>query len=310
MKIVFFGSPESAVLALSKILGEGHRVELIITKPDKPGGRGKKLIAPPVKRFALEKNIPVYQPAKIRKDPKALDTLRSLDVDINVVVAYGQIIPASIIYLPRYNSINLHFSLLPKYRGASPVHWSVLNGDKKTGVTIFELNEKMDEGDILTKQEVSILPGEYACDLEVRLAEIGSELLCKTLDQIDSIPHIEQDHSEATFAPLLKKEDGRIDWTKNADEIERKIRAFTPWPSAYTFFEKKRIKIIRGKTQEKETSEHLPGEILDVHKAGIRVNCGRNSAYLIEELQPEGKNVMNAYAFSLGTQTKPGQRFG
>jgi methionyl-tRNA formyltransferase len=309
MKIVFFGSPDSAVYSLRKIIEEGHRVELIITKPDMPAGRGKKLVSPPVKHFAQANNIPVYQPTKIRKDPVALEKLEEIDPDMNVVVAYGQIIPASIIYYPRYNSINLHFSLLPKYRGASPLHWSILNGEKITGVTIFELNEKMDEGDILSMQELPILPGEYAHELEFRLAKIGSELLCKTIDQIDSIPHTKQDHSEATFAPLLKKEDGRLDWTKNAIEIDRKIRAFTPWPSAFSFFDQKRIKIIRGKNQDSKTYSHIPGEILDVNKTGIQVYCGQNSTYLIEELQPEGKKVMSAYAFSLGTQISQGNRF-
>ncbi len=309
MKIVFFGSPDSAVYSLKKILEEGHRIELIITQPDKPAGRGKKLTVSPVKRFAQTFNIPVYQPAKIRKDPIALEKLKEIDPDINVVVAYGQIIPASLIYLPRYNSINLHFSLLPKYRGASPVHWNILNGEKNTGVTIFELNEKMDEGDILAKRELEILLGEYAHELEVRLAEIGTELLCKTIDQIDSIPHTKQDHSQATFAPLLKKEDGRIDWTKSAVEIDRKIRAFTPWPSAYTFLNQKRMKIIRGKRQDCRTQGLVPGEIRGVNKTGIRVSCGQNSMYLIEELQPEGKKVMNAYAFTLGTQISPGAKF-
>jgi methionyl-tRNA formyltransferase len=309
MKIVFFGSPDSAVYSLKKILEEGRRVELIITQPDKLAGRGKKLTASPVKRFAQAFNIPVYQPAKIRKDPIALEKLKEIDPDINVVVAYGQIIPASLIYLPRYNSINLHFSLLPKYRGASPVHWSILNGEKSTGVTIFELNEKMDEGDILAKRELEILPGEYAHELEVRLAEIGTELLCKTIDQIDSIPHTKQNHSQATFAPLLKKEDGRIDWTKSAVEIDRKIRAFTPWPSAYTFLDQKRIKITRGKTQGGKAHGFSPGEMLGVNKTGIRVSCGQNSMYLIEELQPEGKKAMNAYAFTLGTQISPGAKF-
>jgi methionyl-tRNA formyltransferase len=308
MKIIFFGSPASAVYSLKKICEKSHRVELIITQPDKPAGRGKKLSPSPVKRFAQSLNIPVYQPAKIRKDPHALEKMKAIDPDINVVVAYGQIIPSSLIYYPRYNSINLHFSLLPKYRGASPVHWSVLKGEQNTGVTIFELDEKMDEGDILTQQELMILPGEYAHELETRLAVIGAELLCKTIDRIDSIPHTRQDHSQSTYAPLLKKEDGRIDWTKSATEIDRKIRAFTPWPSAFTFFDQKRIKIVKGKEQEDRAINLTPGAVSDVNKIGIQVSCGRNSTYLIEELQPEGKKAMSAYAFSLGTQIKPGDK--
>ncbi len=309
MKIVFFGSSDSAVYSLEKILEKKHHVELIVTQPDKPSGRGKKLTASPVKHFAQALNIPVYQPAKIRNDPAALKKFKGIDPDINVVVAYGQIIPASLIYLPKYNSINLHFSLLPKYRGASPVQWSILNGEKSTGVTIFELNEKMDSGDLLAQQELEILPGEYAYELEIRLAAIGAELLCKTIEHIDSIPHSKQDHSQATFAPMLKKEDGRIEWTKNAVEIDRKIKAFTPWPSAYAFLDQKRIKMTRGKAYSDKSHGFSPGEILGVDKTGIQVSCGQNSIYLIEELQPEGKKTMNAYAFSLGTDIKPGNEF-
>ena len=308
MKIVFFGSPDSAAHSLGKIIEDGHHVELIITQPDKPSGRGKKLASSPVKNYAQAFNIPVYQPARIRKDPSALDKLKGIEPDLNVVVAYGQIIPAPLIYLPRYNSINLHFSLLPKYRGAAPVHWSILNGDKITGVTIFELNEKMDEGDVLAKQELEILSWEYAHELEVRLATIGAELLCKTIKQIHSIPHIKQDHSQATFAPLLKKEDGKIDWTKSATEIDRKIRAFTPWPSAFSFLDQKRIKVIKGKILDDKPHVFSPGEILGVDKTGIHVGCGENSIYLIEELQAEGKKSMNAYAFSLGAQINPGTK--
>lgn len=309
MKIVFFGSPDSAVYSLKQILLEGHRVELIITQPDKPAGRGKKLALSPVKRFAQDSDIPVYQPGKIKKDPLVLEKMQKIDPDLNVVVAYGQIIPSSLIYYPRYHSINLHFSLLPKYRGASPVHWSILNGEQITGVTIFELNEKMDEGDILAKQELKILPGEYAHELEARLAEMGADLLCKTIDRIDSIPHIKQDHSQATLAPLLKKEDGRIDWTKKAIEIDRQVRAFTPWPSAFSFLDKKRIKIVAGKWLDSKTPNSAPGEMLDVNTKGIRVSCGQNSIYLIEKLQPEGKQAMSAYAFSLGTKINPGDKF-
>jgi methionyl-tRNA formyltransferase len=309
MRIIFFGSPDSALLSLRKILEKNHRVELIVTQPDKPAGRGKKLASSPVKRFAQTHNIPVYQPVKIRKDPIALEKMKAINPDLNVVVAYGQIIPSSLIYYPKYNSINLHFSLLPKYRGASPVHWCILKGEKNTGVTIFELNEKMDEGDILAKQELEILPGEYAHELEVRLAEMGAGLLCQTMDRIDAIPHSKQDHSQATFAPLLKKGDGRIDWTKNAIEIDRKIRAFTPWPSAYTFLDNKRIKIIRGKGREGKTSNLIPGEITDLNKIGIQVSCGQNSIYIVEELQPEGKKAMSAYAFSLGAKITPGDKF-
>ena len=309
MKIVFFGSPSSAVYSLKKLIEEGHRIDLVITQPDKPSGRGKKVKASAVKHYAQTVGIPVYQPEKIRKDLLIRERLERIAPDLNVVVAYGQIIPAPIIYLPKYNSINLHFSLLPKFRGASPVSWSILNGDKITGVSVFQLDEKTDQGDILAMQEVTIHPGEYADELEDRLAAIGAELLCKTIKNIDTIPHIKQDHSKATFAPLLKKEDGKIDWTKEAAEIDRKIRAFTPWPSAFSFLDHKRIKVIKGKKRDCLPDGCSPGEIIGIERTGIKVCCGHNSIYQIEELQPEGKKVMSAYAFSLGNRINPGTKF-
>ncbi len=309
MKIIFFGSPAVAVHSLKKILEKGHDIGLVITQPDKPAGRGKKSTSSPVKLFALEEKIPVYQPVKIRKDPQALQKMHAVNPDLNVVVAYGQIIPASLIYFPKYNSINLHFSLLPKYRGASPVYWTILNGEQTTGVTIFELNEKMDEGDILARQEVEIFPEEYAFELESRLAEIGAELLCQTIDRIGTVPHIKQDHSQATYASLIKKEDGRIDWTQEAALVDRKVRAFTPWPSAFTFYKDKRIKILRGRVQSGPFPDFFPGEILLVKKEGIEVGCGEKSVYLIEKLQPEGKKTLSAYAFTLGARIMPGDKF-
>jgi len=233
MKIVFLGSPESAIPSLRKILEEGHKVELVITQPDKQSGRGKKLKASPVKKFALGKNIPVYQPERIRKDIGPLDILKKIQPDLNVVVAYGQIIPSSIIYLPKYNSINLHFSLLPKYRGASPVQWAILKGETTTGLTIFELNERMDEGDILTQREIEIHPCEKAFELEKRLAQKGANLLVDTIRRMGTLIPLKQNHAQATYAPLIKKEDGHIDWSSAAVSVDRKVRAFYPWPSAF-----------------------------------------------------------------------------
>ena len=252
MKIVFFGSPALALPSLKKLLEADHSIDLIITQPDRPSGRGKKLMPCPVKKTALDLNIPYYQPLKIRKDEIALDKIKKIEPDLNVVVAYGQIIPSSIIYLPRYNSLNVHFSLLPKYRGASPVQKALLDGEAKTGITIFELNEKMDEGDILVQEEVNVFPDENAADLEARLAQKGADLLIKAIAQIDKLKHRKQDHSQATYAPKIRKEDGKIDWTKNSLYIERQVKAFTPWPSAYAFLKDIRIKIHKGRKFEKE----------------------------------------------------------
>lgn len=309
MKIVFFGSPAIALVSLKRIIKEGHRIELVISQPDKPTGRGKKLIPTPLKRFAQDLNIPVYQPVKIRKDQIALEKIKKINPDLNVVVAYGQIIPSSIIFLPKYNSINVHFSLLPKYRGASPIQWALLNGERKTGVTIFELNERMDEGDILAKEEVDIHPEEGASELEARLAQKGAELLVKTIAKIGKIKPQKQDHSQATYAPRIKKEDGRIKWEKNAIFIERLVKAYTPWPSAYTFLADRRIKILKGKKEAFKGQSSSPGEILEVKKKGIEVCCGDASVFLIENLQPENKKPMSAYSFSLGAKIRPGDRF-
>jgi len=309
MKLVFFGSPAIALVSLKRIIEEGHRIELVISQPDKPTGRGKKLIPTPLKRFAQDLNIPVYQPVKIRKDQIALEKIKKINPDLNVVVAYGQIIPSSIIFLPKYNSINVHFSLLPKYRGASPIQWALLNGERKTGVTIFELNERMDEGDILAKEEVDIHPEEGASELEARLAQKGAELLVKTIAKIGKIKPQKQDHSQATYAPRIKKEDGRIKWEKNAIFIERLVKAYTPWPSAYTFLADRRIKILKGKKEAFKGQSSSPGEILEVKKKGIEVCCGDASVFLIENLQPENKKPMSAYSFSLGAKIRPGDRF-
>ena len=310
MKIVFFGSPVLALPSLKKLLETDHSIDLIITQPDRPSGRGKKLMPCPVKKTALDLNIPYYQPLKIRKDEIALDKIKEIEPDLNVVVAYGQIIPSSIIYLPRYNSLNVHFSLLPKYRGASPVQKALLDGEAKTGITIFELNEKMDEGDILVQEEVNVFPDENAADLEARLAQKGADLLIKAIAQIDKLKHRKQDHSQATYAPKIRKEDGKIDWTKNSLYIERRVRAFTPWPSAYAFLKDIRIKIHRGRKIEKEAPPgSSAGEISGIKKEGIEVCCGEGSIYLIESLQPENRKRMDAYAFSLGAEIKPGDIF-
>jgi methionyl-tRNA formyltransferase len=310
MRIVFFGSPAIALPSLAKLLKGGHRVELVICQPDKPSGRGKKLKPCLVKSFALEKGLSCYEPERIRKDPAALEKIRAADPDIIVVVAYGQMIPASIIDLPKHKSINVHFSLLPKYRGASPVQWAVLNGEERTGVTIFRLNEKMDEGDILTSEAVPILPRENAFNLETRLSHIGAELLYRTLASLDRIRPAGQDQTLATYAPKLKKEDGQIDWNQDAEIVDRKVRAMTPWPSAYTFFRKRRLIIQEGQPSFETADQDSPGTITSIEKYGILVCCRNQSLYLIQSLQPENKKSMGAFSFSLGGHIKTSDVLG
>lgn len=306
MKIVFFGSPAIALPALNSLLTAKHEIKLVVTQPDKPAGRGKKLTPPPVKVFAQNHGLPFIQPEKIRKDEKALELIKNAEPDINIVVAYGQILPASIIYLPPYKSLNIHFSLLPKYRGAAPVQWAILNGEKTTGVTIFQLNEKMDEGPILAQEETPILPRENALELETRLAHLGARLLLETLERLPSIELREQDHSQATYAPKITKEMGKINWEEPAEIIDRKVRAFFPWPGAYTFLNNQRIEILTGQVVPGLMPAARPGEIVQIDKSGVYVCCGQKSFYLVEKIKPEGKKEMSAYSFSLGGKIKPG----
>ncbi|MCJ7611546.1 MAG: methionyl-tRNA formyltransferase [Candidatus Aminicenantes bacterium] len=300
MRIVFFGSPSAALPALTRILEEGHSLELIITQPDKPAGRGQALSAGPVKRFALEKGLTVHQPEKIRTDPRSLELLQSLRPDIGVVVAFGQILPKAIIDLPRWHTVNVHFSLLPKYRGASPVAWALLRGETRTGVTIFELDEKMDEGHILSRREIDILPHESAGSLENRLAQAGAELLSETLAARARLPLIPQDHVAATYAPKLKKEDGRLVWSEPASTIDRRVRAFTPWPSAFAFLAGRRLQITQGRPVEGQTYPGAAGFILPSSPDGMRVCCGQGTIFLIERLKPENKKEMSAPEFRRG----------
>lgn len=309
MKLIFFGTPETALPSLKKLITAGHHVELVVTQPDRPKGRGQKLQPPPVKLFALENRIPVIQPEKIRRDDSVLSLIRSYNPEMIVVVAYGQILPAELIYFPVFRSVNVHFSLLPKYRGASPVVWAILNGEEKTGVTIFELNERMDEGDILAQVEVPILPRENAGDLEKRLAAIGAELLVETIAKRPRISPIPQDHSRATYAPKIDKNFGQVDWTKGADFIDRFVRALTPSPGAFTYLEGELVKIHRGSPLETRSLSATAGEIIAINPEGIVVACGGSGAYQIERLQRANRKEMGAFEFSLGMRLRPGKHF-
>lgn len=309
MRIVFFGSPDTAIPSFFKLEEAGHEIKLVVTQPDSISGRGRQSSSSPVKKAALDRNLPVYQPQQIRKAPNALEIIQEAQPDIIIVVAYGQIIPSSIIYAPPHNSWNLHFSLLPKYRGAAPVQWALFKGEKITGVTIFELNEKMDEGDILSCLEVPIQPREKAYELEARLASLGSELLIHTLDNIDRIKKTPQDHSQATYAPLLKKEDGKIDWTKTSSDIENQVRAFNPWPSSYTFINNKRLKILKGEKIDGLVKNCIPGQILSINQFGIQICCGYQSVFQMQICQPENKSAMDAIDFSHGARIKAGDLF-
>jgi methionyl-tRNA formyltransferase len=305
MKTVFFGSPAAALPSLSALIDKGHSVELVVTQPDKPAGRGRKLQPSAVKVFALERGIPVIEPAKIRTDESAVERVRAAAPDINVVVAYGQIIPNAIHAFPRYRSVNVHFSLLPKYRGAAPVQWAVLNGDAESGVTVIELDDRMDEGDILAVKRLPVGPRETARELEERLAGLGASLLLETIDHIDGLSRAVQDHRLASLAPKIRKEDGRIRWEDAAPAVDRKVRALADRPGVYTFFKGRRIGILSGRNLETATAGQAPGTVLSIGKDGLSVSCGGGRAFLVEKLQPEGKGPMTPHVFSLGTKIDP-----
>jgi methionyl-tRNA formyltransferase len=317
MKTVFFGSPAAALPSLEALLAAGHSVELVVTQPERPAGRGRRLVPSPVKVFAVERRIPVIEPAKIRTDESARERIVAAGPDVNIVVAYGQIIPHAVHFFPRHHSLNAHFSLLPRYRGAAPVQWTVLNGDAESGVTIIELNDRMDEGDILAQERVPIAPRETALALEIRLSAIGAGLLVSTLARLDGIPRSKQDEALATLAPKIRKEDGRIVWSDTAAGIDRRVLALADRPGAFTLFRGKRLNIVRGHPIG-TAGPHPgspgrgpgPGAILAAGKPGLAIACGAGTAYIIEELQPEGKGTMSAHAFSLGTRIAPGDRLG
>jgi len=310
MRLVFFGSPEAALPSFRALLEAGHDVVLAVTQPDRPAGRGRHLAACPVKAFALSLGIPVLQPERIRKDSSVISRLAEARADLQVVVAYGQIIPLDMIDLPPWKTLNVHFSLLPKYRGASPVAWAILNGEATTGVTIFRLNEKMDEGDVYAAEETPILPGETAGELGRRLAELGARLLIRTLAGLSSGSPVPQDHGRATLAPKLRKEDGQVDWSKNEDAVDRHVRAMTPWPSAFTFRRGERLIIVRGEPAGTGGPAAPRGTVLTIDKAGLTVACGGGTAYRIVRLRPEGRREMESGAYAQSGKIQPGDVLG
>jgi methionyl-tRNA formyltransferase len=310
MKIVFFGSPEAALPSFEALLAAGHAVDLVVTQPDKPVGRGRRLAPSAVKAFALERGVPVLAPAKIRTDEAARERILGVGADVHIVAAYGQIIPNGVHYPPRHHSLNVHFSLLPRYRGAAPVQWTVLNGDAETGVTIIELNDRMDEGDILAQERVPVGPRETAAALERRLAALGAGLLVATLARLDAAVHVEQDGTAATLAPKIRKEDGLVAWTEPAGAVDRKVLALAERPGVFTSFQRKRINILKGAPGPAGPEGIAPGRILSVGRDGVLVACGGGTAFRIESLRPEGRGPMSAHAFSLGTKLAPGDLLG
>jgi methionyl-tRNA formyltransferase len=308
MRVVFLGTPEFAVPSLDALHIAGHHVAAVFTQPDRPKGRGNQLAQSPVKLAAARLGIPVHQPERIRS-PENLATLRSFEADLMVVVGYGQIIPQTVIDLPRYGILNVHASLLPKYRGAAPIQWAIANGETRTGVTVMQIDAGLDTGDMLLKATTPIHPDETAPQLSARLAPLGADLLIEAISQIENgtIRRERQNNGEATLAPILKKEDGRIDWSRSATEIYNRLRGFDPWPGAYTNFRGQRLAITRAGLAETAT---LGSGTLHYDKRRLFAGCGNRTAFEVLEVQPAGRKRMNAEEFLNGYKILQDERLG
>lgn len=309
MKLVFLGTPQFAVPTLEAIVQAGHEVAAVYTQPDRPRGRGHALAPPPVKEAALRLGLEVRQPERVRR-PEIVEELRALKSDAMVVVGYGQIIPQNIIDLPRFGIINVHASLLPKYRGAGPIQWAIANGETVTGVTTMRINAGLDTGDMLLKAETPIGPEETALDLAPRLAALGADLLVETLKGLEAgaITPIPQNDAAATLAPILGREDGLIDWTQPAHVIHNRTRGFLPWPGAWTTLRGQRFNIWRCRVAEVEQPAG-PGLLFSRQKK-LYAACGAGSTIELVEVQTEGKKRVAAQDFLNGFRPNPGEKLG
>jgi methionyl-tRNA formyltransferase len=309
MKIVFMGTPQAAAASLERILRDGHEIVAVYTQPDRPAGRGNKLNASPVKEFAALNNLQIYQPTKI-KTPEALETFKSHAADAAVVVAYGRILPEGFLQAFPKGAINVHFSLLPKYRGAAPVNWAIVGGEKTSGVTTMQMDAGLDTGAILLQRQVEIGETETAVELMQKLSVLGADLLSETLAMFDELTPQPQDDAQATFAPIMKKEDGLISWMLSATDITNRARGFQPFPTAFTFYKEKKLTI--WKCQPSNASHQLKttGEILEAKGDNLLVFCGGDTVLKIEELQLEGKRRMTTRDFLNGVKLEAGEILG
>lgn len=309
MKVLFMGTPDFAVPCLSAIVEDGaNQVVGVVSQPDKPKGRGHKMQYTPVKERALQYNIPVFQPETLRNNSFESE-LRELNPDVIVVVAYGQLLPEYVLNYPKYGCVNVHGSLLPKYRGAAPIQRCVIDGEKKTGVTTMYMAKSLDTGDMILKSETEIGEYETAGELHDRLSVMGAELIVKTLAQISdgTAPREKQDDSQANYAKMMSKETGHIDWSKPADEIIHLILGTNPWPVAYTAYKSETMKIYMAKHGETAPQNVKPGEIIGVSKKNLAVACGDGNSVLIEEIQFKGGKRMNVASYLNGHSIDAGE---
>lgn len=300
------GTPLAAVPSLERLIADGHQVVAVYTQPDRPSGRGNKITFSPVKECALRNSIPVMQPLKVRT-AEALDEFRAFSADAAVVVAYGRILPEGFLTAFPHGAINVHFSLLPKYRGAAPVNWAIANGEVETGVTTMQMDAGLDTGPILMQEKTAIGDDETSIGLMERLAELGAELISRTLRDLPGIVPAAQNEAEATLAPIMKREDGLIDWSMNGKQIADRVRAFQPFPSSFTNFGGGRLTIWKAHPTEGTGS---PGEVLEAAGDCLIVACGGETAVRIEEIQAEGKRRMAVRDLLNGTKLPVGEILG
>jgi methionyl-tRNA formyltransferase len=310
MNLVFCGTPRFAVPTLEKLAEAGHSVSLVVTQPDRPRGRGMELAISPVKATALRLGLPVLQPDTIKNNEDFKSQLTALAPEAIIVVGYGRIIPQWMIDLPRFGNLNLHASLLPKYRGAAPIQWAIASGEAVTGATTMRIDAGLDTGDILQQRELPIGPEDTAETLAPKLATMGAGLMIETLQGLESrqVRPAPQDHSQATLAPILRKEDGRVDFHRTATEIFNRLRGFQPWPGAYTVFKGRSLQVHRARPLE-SAANLAPGEVA-VLGTRLLTGCGQGTALELIEIQIEGKRRMSARDFINGYRPQPGAQLG
>lgn len=313
MRIVYMGTPDFAVPPLRSLAETEYEVAAVITQPDKPKGRGKTLMPTPVKEEAVRQGIPVYQPVRVR-DPEFVEVLRGLQPDLIVVAAFGQIIPETILDMPKFGCINIHASLLPKYRGAAPIQYAVIDGEKESGVTIMKMGKGLDTGDMISRSAVPIAADETGGSLFEKLSAAGAELLVKTLPHIfdgTAVYEKQPEESPTPYAAMITKKMGLLDFSKSAEELERLVRGLNPWPSAYTFLNGKTLKVWKADAavsrKNEENRDRIPGTVVSADQDGIRVACG-NGCLILQEVQIEGKKRMDSASFLRGCKVEPGTR--
>lgn len=310
MKLIFMGTPDFSVGTLEALIAAGHEITLVVSQPDKPKGRGHELAPTPVKETALKHGLKVFQPKRL-KDPETIRTLEETPADAIVVIAFGQIVPASILHMKKYGCINVHGSLLPKYRGAAPIQWAVIDGERESGVTIMQMDEGLDTGDMLLKGSVVLDEKETSGSLFNKLSALGASLCVEALEKLEKgeLTPEKQGESPTEYARMLTKEMGELDFSRDAVTLERLIRGFNPWPSAYTRLGDKTLKIWAADVCEKKDPKKQPGTVTEVAKQDFTVACGEG-ALKITELQLQGKKRMDAAAFLRGYHLEAGMKLG